>query len=134
MAAQDKRLYKTMNSDPGTSPDHPQALSPPQSLGYLSQSPASGSESEEGLLRDTISRKTLFYLIGTLNASFLPDYDFSSAKSDEFSKEPSVLWVKNAIDSHFLSTSAHIMYGQIKSQLWSAVDDEITLSECDVYR
>ena len=42
----------------------------------------------EGYLCDTISTKTLFYLISTLNASF-PDYDFSNAKSDEFSKEPS---------------------------------------------
>lgn len=45
---------------------------------------------EEGYLCDTISTKTLFYLISTLNASFNPDYDFSNAKSEEFSKEPSV--------------------------------------------
>lgn len=31
------------------------------------------------MLCDTISRKTLFYLIATLNAAF-PDYDFSMAK------------------------------------------------------
>ena len=37
-----------------------------------------------------ISRKTLFYLIATLNASFNPDYDFSNCRGDEFSKEPSV--------------------------------------------
>ena len=39
---------------------------------------------------DTISTKTLFYLISTLNASFNPDYDFSKAKSEEFSREPSI--------------------------------------------
>jgi hypothetical protein len=43
----------------------------------------------ESYLCDTISTKTLFYLISTLNASFNPDYDFSNAKSEEFSKEPS---------------------------------------------
>ncbi len=43
----------------------------------------------EGVLCDTISRKTLFYLISTLNAAF-PDYDFSDAKSSEFVKEPSL--------------------------------------------
>lgn len=43
----------------------------------------------ENYLCDTISTKTLFYLISTLNASFNPDYDFSNAKSEEFSKEPS---------------------------------------------
>lgn len=37
------------------------------------------SGDEEGMLCDTISRKTLFYLIATLNAAF-PDYDFSLAK------------------------------------------------------
>lgn len=42
------------------------------------------------MLCDTISTKTLFYLISTLNASFNPDYDFSSAKSEEFSREPSI--------------------------------------------
>ena len=51
-------------------------------------------DGEAGPLCDTISTKTLFYLISTLNASFNPDYDFTSAKSEEFSKEPS-LQVRN---------------------------------------
>ncbi len=56
-----------------------------------------GSRSEgEGVLCDTISRKTLFYLISTLNAAF-PDYDFSDAKSSEFVKEPSLTVRKNNI-------------------------------------
>ena len=46
------------------------------------------SDGDDGPLCDTISTRTLFYLISTLNASFQPDYDFSNAKSDEFSKEP----------------------------------------------
>lgn len=93
-------------------------------------------EEEEGRghLCDTISRKTLFYLIGTLNASFLPDYDFSGAKSDEFSREPSLTWVMNAVDSHFLSSSAHTAYKALKGQLWSAIDAEIDCSNCDIYR
>jgi hypothetical protein len=42
------------------------------------------------LLRQTTNfRKTLFHLISTLNAAF-PDYDFSDAKADEFTKEPSL--------------------------------------------
>ena len=49
----------------------------------------SQSDDGEGHLCDTISRKTLFYLIATLNASH-PDYDFSNSRSDEFSKEPSI--------------------------------------------
>ncbi|NWU22472.1 MAF1 polymerase, partial [Dyaphorophyia castanea] len=47
---------------------------------------------EEGPLSDTCSRKTLFYLIATLNEAFRPDYDFSAAKSHEFSREPSLNW------------------------------------------
>lgn len=37
-----------------------------------------------------ISRKTLFYLISTLNASFNPDYDFSHCRGEEFSREPCI--------------------------------------------
>lgn len=48
------------------------------------------SGDEEILLCDTISRKSLFYLIATLNATFAPDYDFTDAKSSEFSRERSL--------------------------------------------
>lgn len=54
----------------------------------------SQSGDEEGPLSDKCSRKTLFYLIATLNESFRPDYDFSAAKSHEFSREPSLNWVR----------------------------------------
>lgn len=50
----------------------------------------SASGDEEMLLCDTISRKSLFYLIATLNATFAPDYDFTDAKSSEFSRERSL--------------------------------------------
>jgi len=136
MAGGDKKLFKTMNADSGTSPNDLQALSPPQSVNLsYSVSPVKGSSNDEasGHLCDTISRKTLFYLIGTLNASFLPDYDFSSAKSEDFSKEPSVSWVMNAVDSHFLSSAAHASYTTLRSQLWSAIDKEIVFSQSDVY-
>jgi len=52
------------------------------------------SGDEESLLCDTISRKSLFYLIATLNATFAPDYDFSDAKSSEFSRERSLQVLK----------------------------------------
>ncbi|KAK8767267.1 hypothetical protein V5799_005953 [Amblyomma americanum] len=94
MVGSDKRLFKTMNAEAGGGPNDLQALSPPQSA-LMSQSPSklySRSQSDDGEchLCDTISRKTLFHLIGTLNASFHPDYDFSQAKSDEFSRETSL--------------------------------------------
>lgn len=49
---------------------------------------------DESPLSDKCSRKTLFYLIATLNESFRPDYDFSTARSHEFSREPSLSWVR----------------------------------------
>ena len=88
MAGNEKAMYKRFTIEQGKSPTDLQALSPP-----ISSSPQvsffgapSTSSDEDGPLCDTISRKTLFYLIATLNASFGPDYDFSNAKVSLFSK------------------------------------------------
>lgn len=51
------------------------------------------SEDGENPLSDKCCRKTLFYLITTLNESFRPDYDFSAARAHEFSREPSLNFV-----------------------------------------
>lgn len=51
------------------------------------------SEDGENPLSDKCCRKTIFYLITTLNESFRPDYDFSAARAHEFSREPSMNWV-----------------------------------------
>jgi hypothetical protein len=84
MVAADKALYKRFTSENrGFGPHDLQALSPPQTFADFSpniQSANSQSADEGVLLYDTISRKTLFYLIATLNSSFGPDYDFSDAK------------------------------------------------------
>ncbi|XP_017774301.1 PREDICTED: repressor of RNA polymerase III transcription MAF1 homolog [Nicrophorus vespilloides] len=131
MAGGDKAKYKRFNSE-GVHPNDLQALSPPQGLSPgISQYSRSVSGDEEGPLCDTISRKTLFYLIATLNSAF-PDYDFLDVKSDEFSKEPSLQYVMNAIDTN-LSATAREYYLPLRQQLWAAVEDEITLSECDIY-
>lgn len=133
MAGNDKKLFKALQSAGGHNAGDLQALSPPQSI--LSLSPSKGysrSHSDgEGYLCDTISTKTLFYLISTLNASF-PDYDFIDTKSDEFSKEPSSEWVVNAVENQ-LNPTAKDRFGGIKQKLWAAIDDEITLRDCDVY-
>lgn len=80
MAGTDKQLYKRFTSE--TNAHDLQALSPPQ--GFFDMSPNIGRGSNSGdentVLCDTISRKSLFYLIATLNAAFEPDYDFSDAK------------------------------------------------------
>lgn len=103
MIGSEKQQYKKFSG--GRSPSAVEALSPPAN-GYggyaFSTSPysrcrtfsrSSGSEDESSsgqpVLCDTINRKTLFYLISTLNAAF-PDYDFTDAKSSEFTKEPNL--------------------------------------------
>uniref|UniRef100_T1D4R9 Repressor of RNA polymerase III transcription MAF1 n=1 Tax=Psorophora albipes TaxID=869069 RepID=T1D4R9_9DIPT len=118
MAGNDKALYKRFTSE--QAPTDLQALSP------------SLSGDEGATLCDTISRKTLFYLIATLNSAFEPDYDFSDAKSHEFSKEPSLQWVLNSIESN-LSAVAGEQYHKIRNALWSTIEEEIHLNECDIY-
>ena len=135
MAGNDKRLFKTISHEPGMAPNDLQALSPPQ--GMLAHSPSrqysrSQSDDGDGPLCDTISTKTLFYLISTLNASFNPDYDFSNAKGEDFSKEPSLTWVANAIDSQLFATAGEA-FGALKQQFWAALDEEISLKDCDIY-
>ncbi|CAH1991321.1 unnamed protein product [Acanthoscelides obtectus] len=127
MAGGEKALYKRFNPE-GVNPNDLQALSPPQSATQYS---TSVSGDEEGPLCDTISRKTLFYLIATLNSAF-PDYDFMDAKSHEFSKEPSRQWVTNAIDTNLAATIGD-QFRLLGPSLWSAIDDEISLENCDIY-
>jgi hypothetical protein len=83
-------------------------------------------------LCDTISQKTLFYLVSTLNSSFSPDYDFSDAKSEEFSKEPTMKWVRDSVRD-CLSPVLGEEYPFFDVNLWSAIDEEIKLRECKIY-
>jgi len=143
MAGNDKKLYKILNE--GSAPSDLQALSPPLSAKPLSSSPTnpfqfttrkrtfSSTSQEEGTLCDTISRKTLFHLISTLNASFQPDYDFSNAKSHEFSREPNLQVVMDTINANLAANMGDSFTG-LKMALWSAIDDEIQLNDCDIYR
>lgn len=154
MAGTDKKLYKQMtNQDGSQAVSGVQALSPPQTLvgSPVYGSPilpptglpsvlirsisgcSANSDSNGPVFRDTISSKTLFYLKSTLNASFFPDYDFTDAKSDEFSREPSVKWVTDAVKAN-LSAAAKERFVSLEQQLWGAVDEEIQLRDCDVYR
>lgn len=79
---------------------------------------------------DIISKKTLFYLISTLNASFQPDYDFSNTLSSEFSKEPTIEFVIKNVEN-FLATVD--VYSKLKQQIWDAIDKEINLNESEFY-
>ena len=54
--------------------------------------------------KDVCSRKTLIYLILTLNHIY-PDYDFSQLRAHHFRKEASIAVAEQAIDSHLLEVS-----------------------------
>lgn len=84
MIGTEKMLYKRFTAETsGVGPHDLQALSPPHNP-EMSPTSAMGHGSYSGdegvILCDTISRKSLFHLIATLNAAFEPDYDFSDAK------------------------------------------------------
>ena len=149
MAGNDKRLYKLIAND-GT---ELQALSPPQT--YIG-SPVSGTptvgpnampvvfvrsastssgayHSDQPQFCNTINKKILFHLISTLNTAFHPDYDFTDARSDEFSLEPSLNWTMSSVKSN-LSAALGDGYSSFEQQLWSAIEEEIQLKECEIYR
>ncbi|KAB7505933.1 Repressor of RNA polymerase III transcription MAF1-like protein [Armadillidium nasatum] len=82
-----------------------------------------------------VSRKTLFYLISTLNASFYPDYDFSNTAPQEFSMEPSLEWVIRSIERR-LTISKKSDLSDLNSslaKLWAKIDDVICLQESEIY-
>ncbi|KAI5614392.1 repressor of RNA polymerase III transcription MAF1-like, partial [Silurus asotus] len=130
MAGEDKQMFKQFCQE--GLPHVLEALSPPQSSGVSPNNQSQSGDEAEGPLSDKCSRKTLFYLIATLNESFRPDYDFSRTRGHEFSREPSVNWVINAVNSS-LSTAAGEAYSRLQSKLWEDIDTEISLNECDIY-
>jgi len=147
MAGDPKKLYKQLRNEPGTSPHDLEILGPSQtkspnySHNYLNSPPPvayanpiarSISSDDESPLIKTIPRKTLIFLISTLNASFQPDYEFSSCTSQDFSRETNFELVKNAVDSRLLSVIGD-HYRSLSSQLWSSIDETINLKESEIF-
>ncbi|KAL4457419.1 hypothetical protein ABPG75_012284 [Micractinium tetrahymenae] len=103
-----------------------------------SASPSSLSKSPVGPLQESSSRKTLVYLILTLNHIY-PDYDFSLLRAHHFRKEEGVSAVEELIDAHLVEASkvwdTTPGFGEepLLDNLWSSIDEAICLKECDVY-
>jgi len=127
LAGTDKKLSRSLDkevlndlatSPPGTEP--------------LSASPV-------GPLSESASRRTLIYLILTLNHMY-PDYDFSTLRAHHFTKEIGVNIVKNNIDS-LLMECGKTWRPQAQSDsnksfleaMWTAINEVIELEESDVY-
>ncbi|KAF9210739.1 RNA polymerase III-inhibiting protein maf1 [Podila verticillata] len=119
LAGADKKLYKTIQSK--YDPSH----SPPEGAASFRN-----IISPFGPLDQPASRRTLFYLIGTLNASF-PDYDFSDAKPEQFRKEPSVSMVINSINATLFN------HGNVRAvkdlRIWDSINLLIEFEHTDVY-
>lgn len=132
MVGEDKRFFKSFKN--GGDVKEPAMLSPPQTLQSGSPFATSYSSStDDGESPITIcDRKTIYYLISTLNVAFDPDYDFSDAKSEEFSLEPSPDFAKNYIDACLKSTIGK-QYTGVSNKLWTAIDKEIQLDNCSVF-
>uniref|UniRef100_A0A8D0AIW6 Repressor of RNA polymerase III transcription MAF1 n=1 Tax=Sander lucioperca TaxID=283035 RepID=A0A8D0AIW6_SANLU len=131
MAGDDKHMFKQFCQE--GEPHVLEALSPPQSTSATSPSQlGKSSDDGENPLSDKCCRKTLFYLITTLNESFRPDYDFSAARAHEFSREPSLNWVANAVNSSLFSAVGE-EFNSLGPELWNAIDQEINLQSCDIY-
>ncbi|KAG0036881.1 RNA polymerase III-inhibiting protein maf1 [Podila clonocystis] len=122
-AGADKKLYKQIENR------YDQSNSPPDN-----EDGSAGSFrniiSPFGPLDQPASRRTLFYLIGTLNASF-PDYDFSGVKPEQFRKEPSVSMVINSINATLLNHGKEKVVKDL--QIWDSIDALIQLEDSDVY-
>ena len=90
-----------------------------------------------GQLTDSSSRKTLIYLILTLNHIY-PDYDFSDLRAEHFTKEGQLAAVKTDIDT-LLMESGKVWAAQYGASepflevLWKTLDAAIEVYECDVY-
>ncbi|BBN18595.1 repressor of RNA polymerase III transcription MAF1 [Marchantia polymorpha subsp. ruderalis] len=95
------------------------------------------STSPVGPLSSTASRRTLIYLILTLNHMF-PDYNFSMLRAHHFSKEHGLSAPKQKIE-HFLLEASKVWATEVGEEtslmdcLWSAVGEVMDLADCDVY-
>ncbi|KAI8897857.1 Maf1 regulator-domain-containing protein [Globomyces pollinis-pini] len=115
---EDKELKRHMNSKYENDDDILlDVLSPRSPFGPLSQ---------------MTSRKTLFYLLGTLNAVY-PDYDFSDIKPELFTKIPAIGMAINHVNNLFLVQFENSQ-GQIGQTIWNTVDQVISTNNCDIYQ
>ncbi|KAF0345973.1 repressor of RNA polymerase III transcription MAF1 [Gigaspora margarita] len=123
LAGVDKKLYKNLEGRWNAEITQSQSVSPDQHNFHNIISPF-------GPMDQPSSRRTLFNLIATLNASY-PDYDFSDVKPDQFTKQPSVPMVCNYINNTLFNLGRAYIVNDLN--LWQIVDDIIELDECNVY-
>jgi len=101
-----------------------------------------------GNLAEPSARKTLIYLIATLNSSFEGDYDYSSISPDEFTTVTSLVSIKNEVNTvldAIISTSREglalaqsvdreVDASCLGTRIWSALDEVVRPDECEIYQ
>lgn len=101
-------------------------------------SPLELSMSPIGPLSESSNRKTLIYLILTLNHIY-PDYDFTLLRAQHFRREPGGGGARESIETHLLEVAqvweASPQAGETPflDALWAALDEAIELKDCEVY-
>eukprot|EP00123_Amoebidium_parasiticum_P010653 comp20233_c1_seq1/m.25228 comp20233_c1_seq1/g.25228 ORF comp20233_c1_seq1/g.25228 comp20233_c1_seq1/m.25228 type:complete len:238 (-) comp20233_c1_seq1:207-920(-) len=120
-AGTDKKQYKQYSTQNGGTLQGLELLSPPQTF--------SATPPNNSLI--TASKKTLYYLMATLNSVFT-DYDFSGTGSQQFSREPNVELVAHAINTTLLE-GARDAFLPIRNSLWQCLNDQIDLASCEIY-
>ncbi|OMJ20042.1 Repressor of RNA polymerase III transcription maf1 [Smittium culicis] len=113
-AGVDKKLYRYLESKYSEDVFEAKSLSPEQSYINTVYSPF-------GPLSELSSRKILFYLIATLNASF-SDYDF---------RHNSITSVINTINTTLFNLGGSSYLQQ--NVLWEEIDNAISLEDCQIF-
>lgn len=106
----------------------------PTSRHSIASSPRSASPKVHGhgALSLSIAKKTLFYLLATLNAAF-PDYDFSDVKPEYFQRITSIQLVSNAINTSFYNLGNDKFAQVLTPKIWSAIEQVVGLDDVDMY-
>ncbi|KAF5186114.1 Repressor of rna polymerase iii transcription maf1-like protein [Thalictrum thalictroides] len=105
-------------------------------LDYLGRSSDSDPSSPFQFLSTRSSRKTLIYLILTLNQIY-PDYDFSAVQAQNFFREEVWNSFKQIFETYLFETSKEWSEANGGSSflenLYKILDEVIKLPECEIY-
>ncbi|XP_062170694.1 uncharacterized protein LOC133876425 [Alnus glutinosa] len=105
-------------------------------LDYLGKSSDTDSSLPADFLLSRSSRKTLIYLVLTLNHMY-PDYDFSAVKAHQFFTEESWDIFKQIFDTYMFEASKEWIEtnggSSLLEALYKALDEVVKLAECEIY-
>lgn len=118
------------NSCSGYSSGQNEALS---SVSFSDQQQSVQNDMEGKQYTCITSQKILFYLRSCLTTSFYPDYDFSEAHADEFSREPNFYWVKKHVDNTLGLCLKDYLDENLLENMWLYINEAIKTDECEIY-